>query len=104
MRIYDGSPRQNYEEVLRSIGAFLDQRGMREVMVVETSDSFVVQGLAGRSPAGGVVTPEHDHRIAMAGVVLGLSASDETTRPAGDIATSFPTFAETLRALGAALD
>ena len=45
MRIYEGSPRQNYEEVLRSIGAFLDQRGMREVMVVETSDSFVVQGL-----------------------------------------------------------
>jgi hypothetical protein len=45
MRIYDGSPRQNYEEVLRSIGAFLDQRGMREVMVVEAPDGFVVQGM-----------------------------------------------------------
>jgi hypothetical protein len=45
MRIYDGSPRQNYEEVLRSIGAFLDQRGMRETMVVEAPDGFVVQGL-----------------------------------------------------------
>jgi hypothetical protein len=45
MRIYDGSPRQNYEEVLRSIGAFLDQRGMKEVLVVEAPDGFVVQGL-----------------------------------------------------------
>ncbi len=45
MRIYDGSPRQNYEEVLRSIGAFLDQRGMREIMVVEAPDGFIVLGL-----------------------------------------------------------
>jgi hypothetical protein len=45
MRIYDGSPRQNYEEVLRSIGAFLDQRGMREVLVVEAPDGFIVQGI-----------------------------------------------------------
>jgi hypothetical protein len=45
MRIYDGSPRQNYQEVLRSIGAYLDQRGMREVLVVEAPDGFIVQGL-----------------------------------------------------------
>jgi hypothetical protein len=45
MRIYDGSPRQNYEEVLRSIGAFLDQRGMREILMVEAPDGFIVQGL-----------------------------------------------------------
>jgi len=45
MRIYDGSPRQNYQEVLRSIGAFLDQRGMRETIVVEVPDGFIVQGL-----------------------------------------------------------
>ena len=33
MRIYEGSPRQDFEEVLRSIGAFLDQRGMRDVLL-----------------------------------------------------------------------
>ena len=48
--------------------------------------------------------PEHDHRIAMAGAILGLSAADETTVPAADIATSFPTFAETLAALGASIE
>ncbi|MDB4979626.1 MAG: 5-Enolpyruvylshikimate-3-phosphate synthase [Myxococcales bacterium] len=74
------------------------------VRVEERKDGFLVEGLGGKSPAGGVVTPEHDHRIAMAGVILGLSAGDETISPADDIATSFPTFAETLRALGASLD
>lgn len=46
MRIYEGAPRQDYEEVLRSIGAILDQRGMREITLNETNDGFVVQGLA----------------------------------------------------------
>ena len=45
MRIYEGSPRQDFEEVLRSVGAYLDDRGMREVLVVETDAGFVVQGL-----------------------------------------------------------
>ena len=45
MRIYEGSPRQDYEEVFRSIGAFLDQRGMKDVLLVEAPDGFIVQGL-----------------------------------------------------------
>jgi len=45
MRIYEGSPRQDFEEVFRSIGAFLDQRGMREVLLVEAPDGFIVQGI-----------------------------------------------------------
>ncbi|HEY7375995.1 MAG TPA: 3-phosphoshikimate 1-carboxyvinyltransferase [Polyangia bacterium] len=73
------------------------------VAVEERPDGFVVTGLGGRPPAGGTVRPEHDHRIAMAGAVMGLSAGDETVVPAADIATSFPTFAETLGALGATL-
>ena len=46
MRIYEGAPRQRYEQVLRSIGAILDQLGMREITLAETDDGFVVQGLA----------------------------------------------------------
>ena len=45
MRIYEGSPRQDFEEVFRSIGAFLDQRSMQEVLLVEAPDGFIVQGL-----------------------------------------------------------
>jgi hypothetical protein len=45
MRIYEGSPRQDFEEVFRSIGAYLDQRLMREVLLTEVPDGFIVQGL-----------------------------------------------------------
>jgi hypothetical protein len=46
MRIYEGRPRQDYEEVFRSLGGFVDQRGMRGVLILEAPDGFVVQGLA----------------------------------------------------------
>jgi len=54
MRIYEGSPRQDFEEVLRSIGAFLDQRGMKDILLLEAPDGFIVQGLvlAGASAVG----------------------------------------------------
>ena len=52
MRIYEGSPRQDFEEVFRSIGAFLDQRGMQEVLLVEAPDGFIVQGLVNSNATG----------------------------------------------------
>ncbi len=45
MRIYEGSPRQDFEEVFRSIGAFLDSRGMRDILLLEVPDGFIVQGI-----------------------------------------------------------
>ena len=53
MRIYEGSPRQDFEEVFRSIGAFLDQRGMRDVLLLEAPDGFIVQGLVASGAAAG---------------------------------------------------
>ena len=53
MRIYEGSPRQDFEEVFRSIGAFIDQRGMREILLVEAPDGFIVQGIVTAGAAGG---------------------------------------------------
>jgi hypothetical protein len=53
MRIYEGSPRQDFEEVFRSIGAFIDQRGMREILLVEAPDGFIVQGVVTAGVAGG---------------------------------------------------
>jgi hypothetical protein len=49
MRIYEGSPRQDYEEVLRSIGAFVDQRGLSEILLAEAPDGFIVQGIVGQT-------------------------------------------------------
>jgi len=52
MRIYDGAPRQDFEEVFRSMGAFLDQRGMREILLVEAPDGFMIQGLVVATSSG----------------------------------------------------
>jgi hypothetical protein len=46
MRIYEGSPRQDFEEVFRSIGAFLDDHGMRDILLLEVPDGFIVQGVS----------------------------------------------------------
>ena len=53
MRIYEGSPRQDFEEVFRSIGAFLDQRRMTEILLVEAPDGFIVQGMVVTNSSGG---------------------------------------------------
>jgi hypothetical protein len=53
MRIYEGSPRQDFEEVFRSIGAFIDQRGMHEILLVEAPDGFIVQGIVVAGSTGG---------------------------------------------------
>jgi hypothetical protein len=54
MRIYEGSPRQDFEDVFRSIGAFLDSRGTRDILLLEVPDGFIVQGLvtSGQSGSG----------------------------------------------------
>ena len=52
MRIYEGSPRQDWEEVLRSVGAYLDDRGMRGVIFIETDTGFIVQGTSVEGSTG----------------------------------------------------
>lgn len=52
MRIYEGSPRQDWEEVLRSIGAYLDDRGMRDIVFVEDDGGFIIQGLTVEGSSG----------------------------------------------------
>ena len=46
MRIYEGSPRQDFEEVFRSIGGYLDTRGMRDILILEIPEGFIIQGLS----------------------------------------------------------
>ena len=105
MRIYEGSPRQDFEEVLRSIGAFIDQRGMRDVLVLEAPDGFVVQGLAASGGSSGAwsesmgqveketmtfadedIAKFMDEAIARRGKVAGV---DPPPPPAGDYERAF---------------
>ena len=62
MRIYEGSPRQDFEEVFRSIGAFLDQRGMKDVLLLEAPDGFIVQGIVTSGESGGAWSESMGHQ------------------------------------------
>ena len=66
----------------------------------ELEDGLRIEG--GGSLQGATVESRGDHRIAMAAAVLGMAAEGETVIEDVDcVATSFPTFAETFRSLGA---
>ncbi|MCA1569456.1 MAG: hypothetical protein LC798_03870 [Chloroflexi bacterium] len=56
MRIYEGSPRQDWEEVLRSIGAFADSEHLKDVLFLELEGGFLLQGVG--MPAG---SADSDH-------------------------------------------
>ncbi len=45
MRIYEGSPRQDWEEVLRGVGAFADGERIKEILFIELEAGFILQGL-----------------------------------------------------------
>jgi hypothetical protein len=50
MRVYEGSPRQDWEEVLRCVGTFADREHLKEILFLELEGGFLMQGLA--LPAG----------------------------------------------------
>lgn len=71
----------------------------------EHEDGFSVEGRPGGRLRAAQVDSRGDHRIAMTATVLGLFADGPTVvDDAGCIATSFPRFAGTLRALGAEVE
>jgi hypothetical protein len=54
MRIYEGSPRQGWEEVLRSIGAYVDRERIKELLLLELDAGFILQAMG--MPAAGART------------------------------------------------
>jgi 3-phosphoshikimate 1-carboxyvinyltransferase len=78
------------------------------VAVEEEPEGLVVVGTSGANHAvkgGAIVRTDGDHRIAMSFLVLGLAArSPVGVAEAGMIATSFPTFRALMSSLGARLD
>lgn len=82
-------------EVLRAFGVGCEER----------PDGIVIEGRPEGPLAAADVESRGDHRVAMAAAVLGLVAAGPTrVRDAACIATSFPRFVGTLRALGARIE
>ena len=75
--------------------------GRAGVTVFAASDGLSVVGRRGLPLQGGRVQPDGDHRIAMAGAIMGLVGLEPTEVPNLDIGTSFPTFSQILQVLGA---
>ncbi len=75
------------------------------VDVTEFEDGLEIKGFAGPVPGGGTVETFLDHRIAMAFAVLGQMADAPITiEDASPIQTSFPSFINLMKALGAGLE
>ncbi len=82
---------------LSATAALLQANG---VAVEVEGDDMVVRGAGGPPPGGGMVTTHMDHRIAMAGLVLGLaSRAPVSVDDATFIDTSFPGFAALMNRL-----
>lgn len=77
--------------MLRSFGVEVD----------EHDDGLTVHGEVGRTLEAGDIDADGDHRIAMCASLLALRAPGSTIAGAATIATSFPSFHECLRGLGA---
>ncbi len=86
---------------LSAIAAGLQAAG---VAVEELPDGLIIEG-RGQVPGGATVEARHDHRIAMAFLVLGLAAEQAIAiDDGGPIATSFPGFNAAMRAIGAKVE
>ena len=67
-------------------------------------DTLIVEGCVGRPPGGATIDAAHDHRIAMAFLVLGLACERPIAVVGTEtIDTSFPGFAAAMNGLGAAI-
>lgn len=81
MRIYDGSPRQDWEEVLRSIGAFVDSEHLKEILLLELEGGFLLQGLgvaggsADSDTYGSMMKRTHELTDEQVGQMMDASAS-----------------------------
>ncbi len=83
---------------LAAVAAGLKANGVAHVV---EGDDLVVHGDGAAPRGGGTVATHLDHRIAMAFLVMGLATREPVTVDDGAmIATSFPSFLPTMRALG----
>ena len=83
---------------LAAVADGLRENGVRHTIA---GDDLIVEGDGSAAHGGGTVATHLDHRIAMAFLVMGLATREPVTVDDGAmIATSFPSFLPTMRALG----
>lgn len=56
MQLFSGLDKSDYQDVLRALGFYFDERGLRNVRIIEVDDGLLVQGVQGE--AGSAVRVE----------------------------------------------
>lgn len=86
------------------LAAIADGLAACGISVEASPDGLAIDGAGGPAPGGATVESRHDHRIAMAFLVLGMAAREPVALDDGAmIATSFPDFAALMNGLGGAI-
>jgi hypothetical protein len=44
MKLFHGIKQSDYQDVLRALGAFIDEHGYTDIRIIETEDGMVLQG------------------------------------------------------------
>ena len=87
------------------LAAVADGLSANGVAYLVEGDDLVVHGTGAPARGGGTVATHLDHRIAMAFLIMGLATTQPVTVDDGAmIATSFPSFLPTMRALGGRIE
>ena len=111
MRIYEGSPRQDWEEVLRSIGAFADRERLKELLLLELDAGFILQGLALPASSawteseGMLMKTTHELPDDEIGQLMDAAAAKRSEGPAGTPHAEIANYYEqAMRVIGSYLD
>lgn len=111
MRIYEGSPRQDWEEVLRSIGAFADRERLKELVLLELETGFILQGLslpassAWAESEGMLIKTTHELPDDEIGQLMDAAEARRSDGPQGTPHTEIANYYEqALRVIGSYLD
>jgi len=110
MRIYEGSPRQDWEEVLRSIGAWADREFLKELLLLELDGGFLVQGLTTSmggqwSESGTFAKQTHELTDDQIGDLIGAAREQRGSASVDHAQTGIANFYEqALRIIGKWLD
>jgi hypothetical protein len=110
MRIYEGSPRQDWEEVMRAVGAWADSEPLKELLFLELDGGFIVQGIkstmGGQWSESGTFTKEtHELTDDQVGDLIGAMIANRGQTTADHAEVGIANFYEqALRIIGKWLD
>ena len=52
MKLFEGLLKTDYQDVLRTLGRYIDQQGFRDVRILETEDGLILQGTVAEARGG----------------------------------------------------